>query len=149
MRKNLVNKLDSAAYFMGAAWILAAKSPTKRACLVSEGKKILSIGVELPIGYEESKASSICGLCEIEAIRNCKPVNNAAIYFTFTPSYQTILSVLTVQLIKKIVFLKTDELEQQAKDACALLFVDLIEYDSGFSWIQDYFYSNDYLQISS
>lgn len=134
--------LDSFDYWMGLAFLLAAKSPNQYAAVIVQNNCIVSIGV--------STTPSMCEIsdcfipAETIAIMNSqKEFVNATIILTKTPDYNCAMSILAVTGLRKILYYSTETLDERVQALFSGFFGEIDEYKGNLNWIYDYINSLD------
>lgn len=113
---------------MGMAAIQTANSSSTRGCLITDGNnQFLSMADESPPIHPE-----------IKAILNCKqPVTYGIAYVTYSPC-QYCISALVCANIKKIIYIKTDEINQDSIDFIKKSMCQIEEFNGNLNWMRDY-----------
>ena len=75
---------------------------------------------------------------ELNAVFNSKPIpQGSTIYITHTPSYYSILAILSAN-IKRIVYFSTKKLDDNAQDAIRSAYAHVEEFKGNLNWMRDH-----------
>ena len=142
MKKINLPKIDSFDYWMGLAFVMGARSPSRNAALIVENFLLISSGVETPPPVSDSPNTFISA--EAMAIVNCKKdLSNATLYLTRTPDFNVATMIMAKIGLRKIIYFPTGELDRKASDLFSGFFGEIDEYKGNLNWIYDYLDSLD------
>lgn len=133
-QRKLRDKIDRDNYWMGAVFILSAKSVSQRqqcCVIVNSDDEILSMEVD---GFDLNH----CPHAEIKCLLNSsKKLNNSTAYITHTPCYQCVLALILAQ-VRRIVYFKTKEIDGACKDFAIKNYSQIEEFDGNLNWMRDH-----------
>jgi hypothetical protein len=123
-------------YWMGIAFLIAAKFKSKNVIIVVKDNQLVYINKEKllcsSLEYEHYQQP------DIDIVANCKDLSMCVVYCTFTPDYHVISNLASTNL-KKIIFYKNENLCEVSQD-----FIDcfqniaLIPFSGNLNWMKDY-----------
>lgn len=142
MKRKNFPKIDTFDYWMGLAFVMGAKSPSKNAALIVENSLLVSYGIDTPPPVTDNPNAVISA--EAIAIINCKKdLSNAVLYLTRTPDYNVAIMIMAKIGLRKIIYFPTEPLDSKVKDLFLGFFGEIDEYKVNLNWIYDYLGSLD------
>jgi len=146
MIKNPFLQVDRTDYWMGMAFLFAARSPVFNAALLVDADNDL-----INATYEKKITKNTVDLtCDISVIVNCqKPLQCASLYMTSVPTEATAKVVLAKYGLRKVVYYPKKEPSDIVKSLMDGVYAELIPYDGNLSWLRDCARSLDYFCAGS
>jgi len=142
MKRKNFPKIDSFDYWMGLAFVMGAKSPSRNAALIVENSLLVSCGIETPPPV--SDAQNVLIPAEVIAILNCKKdLSNASLYLTRTPDYNVAMMIIAKIGLRKVIYFPTEPLDSKVAELFSGFFGEIDEYKGNLNWIYDYLNSLD------
>lgn len=133
------HNIDPHDYWMGMAFMFAARSKVKHATLMVENEeKLISYGLENPSPI--SSNSMIMVPSQVRAILNCNcEFYNTVMYCTSCPTIESAYTIIAKNGIKNVVYNSLDECDKVVTDIFHSVFCEITPYNCNLNWLRDYF----------
>jgi len=135
-----IQRLKNDDYHIGIALLSSVKSKQRKIALFCDTSNIIYISSEnRPKGISSDQDVFVLEP-EIYLFTSLKIFDVSGIlYLTYTPLFESLI-ILANSLVKKIVYIETEVINNEVEQLCLSANIDLQKYDGNLHWIKDYIF---------